>query len=746
MTIPPFLGRTIRVRWPEAAGAAALLCAAAVALAAGQPVPAEAPPKAPSELAAAVAAATRGEPEAAARLAALASRHPQIADFLAYWRAQALSAAQRYEEAAAALAPVWQTRYPSSVAGRAAVLGADALIHAGRYREAVAMLERVPPEQLPEPQATMTAARAREALGEKARAAALYQRVWCLHPLAPEAAAASDALAALARDPSLAISPPPDELRMERAERLDKAGRHPAAREGWLALTNEAASAAVREIAAVRAAATLYHERRTREALSTLQTLRPASPEADAERLYYILLCHRRLDDAGSMMAALEDLRRRAPASEWTLKSLIQAGNSYLIRNEAAGYAPLFRACADSFPQAPEAAVCHWKVVWRAWLDRRSGAEELLREHLRRFPGSDRAGAALYYLGNIEEEKGNSAAAAVYYSELRARFPNYFYAALAAGRRRLSSAEAGDAAAARRFLASIQWPPRPRTADFTPDEEARWRIQRARTLASAALGTWAEIELRFGVRNGASRYALAMELAAIASQRAAFGAAVRHIRGTVPEYLWLPREAAPRRFWELAFPFPYRSLIEQHARRHHLDPLLVAALIRQESEFDPEAVSSAGAIGLMQVMPAAGRQLGRKLKLGAVTPRALRRPGVNVAIGTYYLSRLLEQHQGKLEAALAAYNAGPTRVPLWLGWGEFREPAEFTETIPFAQTRDYVQLVLRNLDIYRWLYGARQAPARQKAVPATGPRSPERAAKKTSGANRKGGPGRVQPR
>ncbi|MGC8881328.1 MAG: transglycosylase SLT domain-containing protein [Bryobacteraceae bacterium] len=697
-------------------------------------------------MAAAVAAAARGEPGAAARLAALAGRYPQIADFLAWWRAQALSAAQQYEDAAAALAPVWQTRFPSSVAGRAAVLGADALIHAGRYREALAMLERVPAEQLPEPQATMAAARAREALGEKARAAALYQRVWCLYPLAPEATAASDALAALARDPSLAISPPPDELRMERAERLGKAGRHPAAREEWQALASGAASAAVREIAAVRAAATLYHERRTREALSALLALRPASPEADAERLHYVLLCHRRLDDDGSMMAVLEDIRRRAPASEWTLRSLIQAGNSYLIRNEAAGYTPLFRACADSFPQAPEAAACHWKVVWRAWLDRSREAENLFREHLRRFPGSDRAGAALYYLGKIEEGKGNSAAAAVYFSELQARFPNYFYSALTSGRPRTSPGEAGDAAAARDFLASIRWPPRPRTADFTPDEEARWRIQRARTLASAALETWAEIELRFGARNGASRYALALELAAIAGQRAAFGRAVRHIRGTVPEYLWLPRDAAPRRFWELAFPFPYRSLIEQHARRHHLDPLLVAALIRQESEFDPDAVSSAGAIGLMQVMPAAGRQLGRRLKLGAVTPRALRRPSVNVAIGTYYLSTLLEQHQGKVEAALAAYNAGPTRVPVWLGWGEFREPAEFTETIPFAQTRDYVQLVLRNLDIYRWLYGTRPAPARQKSAPATSPRSLEKRAKKTAAAHGKGGSSRVRPR
>ncbi|MCS7041754.1 MAG: transglycosylase SLT domain-containing protein [Bryobacteraceae bacterium] len=760
MTIPPLSGRTIRVRCPKAAAAAVRLAAAI--LLAGALLPAQDPPRQASGLAPAANAAARGEPGAAERLAALARAYPQIPDFLAYWRAQALAAGKRYEEAAAALDPVWRTRYPSSLAGRAAVLGADALLRAGRYQEALAMLARVPAEQLPEPQATLAAARAREALGEKAHAAALYQRVWCLYPLAPEAAAAAEALEALSRDPGLALSPPPDELRMERAERLARGGRLADARQEWRALARQAAAAATREAAEVRAAATLYHERRTRDALAALEALRPSDPEADAERLHFILLCWRRLDDADSMMAALEQVRRRAPSSEWTLKSLIQAANHFLVRNEPARYGPLFRACADLFPAAPEAAGCHWKTVWRAWIERRSDAGELLREHLLRFPASDRAGAALYYLGKIEEERGNFSAARAYFSELRARFPNYYYAALAAPKAQAATGGDGAAAGVRKFLDSVRWPPRPRSADFAADEEAQWRIGRARILAAEELGAWGEIELRFGVRNGASRYALALELATIASGRGAYGAAVRHIRGAVPDYLWLPREAAPRRFWELAFPFPYRSAIEHHARRNGLDPLLVAALIRQESEFDPEAVSSSGAIGLMQVMPATGRQLGRKLKLGAVTARSLHRPAINLAIGTYYLARLLEQHKGHVEAALAAYNAGPTRVPVWLGWGEFREPNEFVETIPFSQTRDYVQIILRNLEFYRWLYGAhaaataeapRPSPPETKSPKGSGPppgsarpgQAPKRP-RKTDASGRKGTTNRVPQR
>jgi Soluble lytic murein transglycosylase and related regulatory proteins (some contain LysM/invasin domains) len=92
-----------------------------------------------------------------------------------------------------------------------------------------------------------------------------------------------------------------------------------------------------------------------------------------------------------------------------------------------------------------------------------------------------------------------------------------------------------------------------------------------------------------------------------------------------------------------------------------------------------------------------------------VTRRSLHDPRVNLALGAYYLARQLELRGGSVEETLAAYNAGPTRIPLWKQWGEFREPAEFVETIPLAQTRDYVQIILRNLELYRWLYGGAAA-------------------------------------
>jgi len=99
-----------------------------------------------------------------------------------------------------------------------------------------------------------------------------------------------------------------------------------------------------------------------------------------------------------------------------------------------------------------------------------------------------------------------------------------------------------------------------------------------------------------------------------------------------------------------------------------------------------------------------------------VRPVTLKRPDVNLKLGTYYLRRQLDARNGSVEETLAGYNAGPTRIPVWKTWAEYREPSEFVETIPFTQTRDYVQIILRNADFYRWLYAGTVAPAEPEVV------------------------------
>ena len=123
-------------------------------------------------------------------------------------------------------------------------------------------------------------------------------------------------------------------------------------------------------------------------------------------------------------------------------------------------------------------------------------------------------------------------------------------------------------------------------------------------------------------------------------------------------------------------------------------------LIRQESAFNPGAISSANARGLMQLLPGtAARQSRRKRGVG----RRIYDPAYNIRLGCAYLAGLVTRFDGRLEQALAAYNAGDSRVKDWLSQRQFSEPAEFAETIPFRETRVYVQTVLRDAEIYRQL-------------------------------------------
>jgi soluble lytic murein transglycosylase len=251
------------------------------------------------------------------------------------------------------------------------------------------------------------------------------------------------------------------------------------------------------------------------------------------------------------------------------------------------------------------------------------------------------------------------------------------------------------------------------------------RVTRAQLLLASDMHDTAENELKFGSRNEEGQTNVyAYELAKFAANHGAPDEALRYIKTFAPGYLYMPLDQAPVGFWRLAFPMPYRSSIEIHSREQGLDPYLVAALIRQESEFNAHALSPMNAHGLMQVMPSTGKQLARHFGIRRFSATQLFTPDRNIQLGTYFFRELLDSCGGEAEIALASYNAGPGRTAQWRTWGPFHEPAEFTEVVPIHQTRGYVQIVMRNADVYRRLYAGTHAdiptyepkPAPTKAI------------------------------
>jgi soluble lytic murein transglycosylase len=160
-----------------------------------------------------------------------------------------------------------------------------------------------------------------------------------------------------------------------------------------------------------------------------------------------------------------------------------------------------------------------------------------------------------------------------------------------------------------------------------------------------------------------------------------------------------------RRLLSVVFPFPYRELIEREATEWGLDPLLVASLIRQESAFKRDIRSSAGAVGLMQVMPGTGAELARRLGPAGFRESHLEVPEVNLHLGASFYRDMSRRYGGDLTLILSAYNAGPLRANRWRRYPEAGDPARFAERIPFDETRGYVKNVRRNMAVYGVLYG-----------------------------------------
>jgi len=630
-------------------------------------------------------------------IASLRKAQPQlapIADYTAYYLAAARVESKDLDGVSEQLRPVYAGEVASPFTGKGWILQARAAKD-NAPADAVKLL-RDHYGELPQPDGDATLADCYLAAGDQPHAAGIYQRIVAQYPTGDIAARAAAALVRLQESMGAAYPEPPPQLLLHHADRLMETRAFRQARTEYRALAVQL-SGLERDQARVRAGEADFQDSGTASAYPYLRQLDLPESEADAERLAYLVECTRRLTDDDEMKAALDRLAHYYPLSPWRLKALLSAANRFLLVNRPDEFLPLYRAVYRNFPQAPEAALAHWKVTFQAYLHDDPQAQPLLMEHVRNYPSHATAGAALYFLGRWFERSGDPGAARACFHQIAGSFENHYYAMLARERK---PADAAPKAHVAEFLASLSIPAA-RPVPRNPSHATTLHIQRSRLLRSAGLPDFADSELRFGARTDGQAALLGMEMAGAAE---APHTAMHIMKAMAPEYLDLPFSAAPRGFWEVLFPLPYRGDLEHSAHDVGIDPFLLAGLIRQESEFDPQALSHANAYGLTQVLPVTGRRYSRQAGVPRFTNMLLFQPAINLKIGAAIFRGMLNDNGGKVEQTLAAYNAGPNRAVEWLAWNQYREPAEFVESIPFTETRDYVQAVLRNADAYRRLY------------------------------------------
>jgi soluble lytic murein transglycosylase len=346
------------------------------------------------------------------------------------------------------------------------------------------------------------------------------------------------------------------------------------------------------------------------------------------------------------------------------------------------------------------ASTSHWHAAWLNYrLGDKKTAAQLFDEQIERYPGDTHISAAIYWRGVLYQEfDKNPAAAAACYQKLIHSYSQYYYTDLA--RQRLD-ALGPVVTATLPQLAHLGEADVPDLTTEIPEDDVH--VERARLLANAGLNQYIVSEISDSPDSSTwSAYAEAQLYGSYGEN----WRAMRVLKQKLQSYFAVPMDAIPRPYWDLLFPQPYWPVLQSDSQQQGLDPFLVASLIRQESEFNPSAISYANACGLMQLLPRVGSALARQQRVRPYRTEFLLIPQVNLKLGTVYFKQLMDEFNGQPEYALAAYNAGDDRVKAWLANGPYGSLPEFVESIPFTQTREYVEAIMRNREMYRRLYGA----------------------------------------
>jgi soluble lytic murein transglycosylase len=620
-----------------------------------------------------------------------------LREYALYWTAQAQRALGRYADAYKVLQTI-QRDYPTT-AMREPLLEAFAptAVLLGHSQEAIDALDAYPATGS---KSTLLFERAHayQAAHQLARAAKDYQTVFYKYPLADEAKPAGSALSQVMHALGKEYVYPGVEMQEQRAQAFYDAHKWKEARSEYEKLltmlkdpTNPTRQRAQLRVAECRV--------QLKGSPSLIAAVKTPDLEVDAERLYALSQAYRTAKKEAEMFNALNALAQSYPVSKWNEDGLMAAGNYHWVELEREKAVVAYQRVLDTFPNGRHAFNCEWRIAWVAYLDRHPDADDRLATFLLKYPVSSNSVDALYWLGRNAERAGNAARARSLYGKASERFPQtYFGNAAAARLAKLGPGEENPPD----VLEKIPPPPALRSFDEPIPVAAADRWARAQALRGIAFDSSAEQELKNAYFATSSPRFL-LEAAQAAFDQGHYGAGMAYARIIVPNFDSRKVSEVPVAAWKALFPLPYEASLRREAAKNDFDPMFAAGLIRQESTFQADAVSHANAIGLMQVLPKTGKLLARQLKV-RYTKNKLFEPDFNIELGMVYISSLVRQ-TGALEYAAAAYNAGEDRIAAWKGERNYEEIPELVESIPFTETREYVQVVLRNTELYRMIYG-----------------------------------------
>ena len=633
-----------------------------------------------------------------------------LAGYAAYLTGLAQLELERFEEAQRTFSALRTSRPAGFLAEAATLQLAEISTTLRDYPAAVALYDEVLALKPAAPDdVLLRLARAASSAGDRARALETYQAIYYDWPTSEAADAARIEMPISALGP-VSAGTPRFARELARAERLFTERRYQEAREAFEGIAG-AASGDDAEVVPLRMAESDYFLRRYARVRDDLAPfLDRASRRAEAT--FFYLMTTQRVGARDQYIALTRALVDEFPTSSWAEEALNNLASFHVVSDEDAQADVVFREIIERFPTGRYTARAMWKVGWAAYRQKQHAeAADVFERAAVAFPRSDYRPSYLYWAAKAREQLGDAAGADAGFALACTDYSNSYYGRLAAKILASRGVKVTLPASRTRPAGEPAGQPGPATADLI-----RWLI--FLEMYDEALD-----EVQYAERAWGTSTTLAATRAWLLNRTGELRPAINLMRRTHPQFLAAGGESMPVEVLSVIYPLQYWSLISKYAAAHTLDPYLVAALIAQESTFDKDIVSSAKAIGLMQIMPTTGRRWARRLGIRNFSTRRLTVAEINVRIGTAYFADLMRQF-GSEPAALAAYNAGESRVVRWQRERPGAPRDEFIDDIPFPETQNYVRRILGTAEDYRRLYGAREKPAgppRTPAEPAANP-------------------------
>ena len=650
-----------------------------------------------------------------------------IGDYGLWLRASALEQANRRPEARAAYEQLARS-YPGSIRAR------DAMLHDGQLfmQDGQAAAVPVALRQLvakDDGAALLLTAKAYEQTGNASGALASYRRIYFFAPAAVEAAEAATSITRLSSTTAPAIA----EEAMARAGKLFAAKHFSEAFDAYTDALTRFPNTVTPELQARRSIAA-SNARRFPEATAALNASPAPTGEARAEALFNLALAYGRAKQWAQARSTAEDLRRAAPGSAWTIRAFVQLGQHAEDGKDDTNASYFYRAAVNFYPGNADVTPAQFYLAWQPH-EAKNFAESarMLTEHLATYAdrNTDFRGKAAYWAARDSERSGKLAEARAIYQGLQARYDANWYGYLAKQRLdtmarngNVPQKDFGPDSTIGRAVANLQTVS---VAEETAGQNEDGHIGKADQLSIIGTDDWALEELGVASSSAPSSPRVNLAIAKIYRARNDNVQALNVLKRSYPDYSQMKPEEMRSDEWDIFYPLAYWDIITQESRARSLDPYQVAGLIRQETVFNPRAVSSARAYGLMQVLVPTGIATAKRVGVDrAIAMESLFEPRLNVQLGTAYLRDQINKY-GRIEYVAAAYNAGPGRVVQWRATLPL-EMDEWQEAVPFRETRLYIQGVVRNTLQYRRLYdlngqfraevGARAVYPSPKSTPA----------------------------